>query len=114
MREDSGAEWTVKAGTSSKYLNKEKADSIAEGLAYTPMSAAYTATDSAKNYSKSMPITFTLKDKATAGGGDGPSVVVNTADVKGPAETALTTYMETINDKNNQWRIWIGSGTLCS
>lgn len=105
-----GAEWTVKAGTSSKYPKvKEKADSIAEDWVLHAHVSGVHGNRFSKKITAINADHFHLKDKATAGGGDGPSVVVNTADVKGPAETALTTYMETINDKNNQWRIWIGS-----
>lgn len=103
-----GAEWTIKAGTSSKYPKvKDKAESISDDWVLHAHVSGVRGNRFNKKITAINADHFHLKDKATAGGGDGPSVVVNTGDVKGPAETALKTYMETINDKNNQWRTWI-------
>lgn len=103
-----GAEWTIKAGTSSDYPGaKDKAISLSNDWVLHGHVSGVRGNRFSKKVTAMNADHFHLKDKDSAGGQDGPSIVVNTADVKAPAEAVLKTYLETINDKNNKWRNWI-------
>lgn len=103
-----GAEWSIKAGATSNFPKaKEKAETLSKNWVLHGHVANVRGNKFTKKISNLNADHFHLKDKDTAGGPDGPSVVVNSGDVRAPAEASLKNYMEQINDRNNTWRSWI-------
>lgn len=103
-----GAEWSIKAGVASGYPRaREMAATLSSDWVLHGHVRNVTGNRHSKKITNMAADNFHLKDKATAGDQNGPSVEVTTADVRVPAETRLTHYMETIKNKKKAWKNWI-------
>ena len=108
-----GAEWSIKAGATSNFPRaKQKAESLSNNWVLHGHVANVRGNRHNKKISNLNANHFHLKDKDTGGGSDGPSVVVNTGDVRVPAEASLKDYLEQIKDKKNAWKNWIDKGYI--